>query len=57
VRSATAGALGSATLVLAASQQAILDITVGPPPSTVTTTAVPAPNPAPPAVPPVGGGG
>jgi len=69
VRSATAGALGSATLVLAASQQATLDITVGPPPSTATTTPAPAPVPAPPAapavapnaeppaVPPVDGGG
>jgi len=47
VRSTTAGALGSATLVLAASEQALLDITVGPAPSTVTTAPVPASVPAP----------
>ena len=69
VRSTTAGALGSATLVLAASEQAVLDITVGPAPSTVPTVPVPAqpaapaapavaPNAEPPAAPPpVGGGG
>ena len=47
VRSPTTGALGSATLVLAASEAAVLDITVGPP--VQTSTANPAPSsPAPP---------
>jgi hypothetical protein len=49
VRSPTTGALGSATLVLAASEAAVLDITVGP--QVPTSTAGPstsAPAPAPP---------
>jgi hypothetical protein len=44
VRSPTTGALGSATLVLAASEAAVLDITVGP--QVQTSTAAP-PTPAP----------
>ena len=57
VRSSTQGALGSATLVLNASQAAVLNITVGetPPagtaPSTNPTTASSAPSTPPPAVP------
>jgi hypothetical protein len=49
VRSPTTGALGSATLVLAASEAAVLDITVGP--QVATSTASPStssPAPAPP---------
>jgi hypothetical protein len=65
VRSPTTGALGSATLVLAASEAAVLDITVGPQVQTSTaspSTSPPAPPPpnetpppadTPPAEPPV----
>jgi len=66
VRSPTTGALGSATLVLAASEAAVLDITVGPPVQTSTANpapsspAPPSPSPSPSPTPPEGpitGGG
>ncbi|MET0866369.1 MAG: carboxypeptidase-like regulatory domain-containing protein, partial [Nakamurella sp.] len=45
VRSSTLGALGSATLVLAASQPAVLDIKIGGSPPAATLPSVPAPAP------------